>query len=135
MTKKAFDVTGMTCSACSAHVEKAVRKVEGVQDVQVNLLGNSMNVTFDPDATNEGAICRAVEHAGYGAFHKGDEKSGGKAEDVYKRQHQREARGREDGQTRPVIQREAERPSEESHALAEDGAWALQRGADRAGRV
>ncbi|WP_138294291.1 MULTISPECIES: heavy metal translocating P-type ATPase [unclassified Clostridium] len=95
MTKKAFDVTGMTCSACSAHVEKAVRKVEGVQDVQVNLLGNSMNVTFDPDATNEGAICRAVEHAGYGAFPKGDEKSGGKAQaqDEPAREAQRQKRG------------------------------------------
>ena len=49
--------------------------------------------------------------------------------------HQREARGREDGQTRPAIQREAERPSEESVALAVSSAWAVQRGADRAKRV
>ena len=40
--KQKFNVTGMTCSACSAHVEKAVRQVEGVDSVSVNLLGNSM---------------------------------------------------------------------------------------------
>ena len=45
--KQKFDVTGMTCSACSAHVEKAVCKLEGVRAVQVNLLSNSMQVEYD----------------------------------------------------------------------------------------
>lgn len=65
--KQRFDVTGMTCSACSAHVEKSVSKVEGVQEVQVNLLNNSMNVTFLEDKTNENAIIQAVVDSGYGA--------------------------------------------------------------------
>ena len=64
--KQKFAVTGMSCSACSAHVEKAVAKVEGVESVQVNLLSNSMVVSFDAPAT-ESAIIRAVEEAGYGA--------------------------------------------------------------------
>lgn len=61
-----FNVTGMTCAACSAHVEKAVRGVAGVDTVSVNLLMNSMMVSYGEPATEE-AICRAVEAAGYGA--------------------------------------------------------------------
>ena len=45
--KQTFQVTGMTCSACSAHVEKAVGKTPGVSDVCVNLLANNMQVTYD----------------------------------------------------------------------------------------
>ncbi|MBQ4088326.1 MAG: heavy metal translocating P-type ATPase [Clostridia bacterium] len=63
---KKFDVTGMSCSACSAHVEKSVRGVEGVTDVNVNLLSNSMTVEFAEPATVE-AIISAVEKGGYGA--------------------------------------------------------------------
>ena len=61
-----FDVTGMTCAACSAHVERAVRGVEGVKDVAVSLLTNSMTVDFSSPATAE-KICAAVSAAGYGA--------------------------------------------------------------------
>ncbi len=64
--KQKFDVTGMTCSACSAHVEKAVRQVPGVEQVNVNLLGNSMLVEYGEQADPAGII-RAVEAAGYGA--------------------------------------------------------------------
>ena len=66
MTKQVFDVTGMTCSACSAHVEKAVRKVEGVAQVNVNLLQNKMTVEYDAPASEE-AIIKAVVDGGYGA--------------------------------------------------------------------
>lgn len=62
-----FNVTGMTCSSCSANVEKSVRKVEGVQSVSVNLLSNSMAVEYDTAVTGNDAIIHAVEHAGYGA--------------------------------------------------------------------
>ncbi|MFQ9901623.1 MAG: heavy-metal-associated domain-containing protein [Ruthenibacterium sp.] len=55
----------MTCSACSAHVEKAVRKVQGVQNVTVNLLTNSMVVEAD-DSLSPQAVTAAVEKAGYG---------------------------------------------------------------------
>lgn len=62
-----YDITGMTCSACSAAVEKAVKKVEGVETVTVNLLTNSMSVAYNPDVTGEAAIIGAVDNAGYGA--------------------------------------------------------------------
>ena len=62
-----FDVTGMTCSACSAHVEKAVRKVPGVSKVTVNLLSNQMAVEYDENTTNANEIIQSVEQAGYGA--------------------------------------------------------------------
>lgn len=65
----------MSCSACSAHVEKAVSKVPGVNSVQVNLLQNSMVVDYDEAATNDQAIIRAVEEGGYGASVKGEEKA------------------------------------------------------------
>ena len=64
--KQKFTVTGMTCSACSAHVDKAVRKLPGVQNVNVNLLGGSMTVDGDDSVTPE-AVIAAVEKAGYGA--------------------------------------------------------------------
>ena len=65
--KQKFDVTGMSCASCSAHVEKSVSKVAGVQEVQVNLLTNSMSVVYDDSLTSSGAIVSAVEKAGYGA--------------------------------------------------------------------
>lgn len=61
-----FSVTGMTCAACSAHVEKAARSVEGVTEATVSLLTNSMQATFEAPATAH-AICSAIEKAGYGA--------------------------------------------------------------------
>ncbi len=64
--KQKFTVTGMTCSACSAHVDKAVRKLDGVCEVNVNLLGGSMTVDWDGELTPE-QIVSAVEKAGYGA--------------------------------------------------------------------
>ena len=65
--KQKFDVTGMTCAACSAHVEKAVCKVAGVDQVNVNLLSNSMVVEYNEETTDAGQIIHAVEEAGYGA--------------------------------------------------------------------
>ncbi|MDE7199287.1 MAG: heavy metal translocating P-type ATPase [Lachnospiraceae bacterium] len=66
MKTEKFNVTGMTCAACSAHVEKAVRGVAGVDKVSVNLLMNNMIVSYGESATAD-AICRAVADAGYGA--------------------------------------------------------------------
>lgn len=65
--KQRFDVTGMTCSACSAHVEKSVRKLQGVKSVAVSLLQNSMTVDYDGDILDSNDIIKAVEHGGYGA--------------------------------------------------------------------
>ena len=67
-----FDVKGMTCAACSAHVEKSVRKLEGVDDVSVSLLTNSMEVRFDPAAVTPDAICKAVASGGYSASPRGE---------------------------------------------------------------
>ena len=70
--KQQFDVTGMSCAACSAHVEKAVRAVSGIQEVQVNLLAGSMTATYNEQQTDAAAIIKAVEDAGYGASVRGD---------------------------------------------------------------
>lgn len=65
--KETYDVTGMSCSACSSHVEKAVSKLEGMDKVTINLLTNSMQVEYDENRLNNTAIEQAVEKAGYGA--------------------------------------------------------------------
>lgn len=65
--KQKFDVTGMTCSACSSRVEKCVRRLDGVKDVSVNLLTNSMQVEYEEGDTSDEKIIDAVVHAGYGA--------------------------------------------------------------------
>ena len=71
MQKETFSVTGMTCSACAARVERAVKKIEGTADVSVNLLTNTMTLAYDEATANPAAIIAAVEDAGYGASVKG----------------------------------------------------------------
>ena len=75
--KQRFQVTGMSCASCSAHVEKAVGGVSGVSQVAVSLLTNSMTVEYEESRTNAAAIVRAVENAGYGASPEGGEKKSG----------------------------------------------------------
>lgn len=70
LRKEQFDITGMTCSACSARVEKSVAKLPGIQEVSVNLLKNSMVASYDETALDTGQIVQAVEKAGYGAIPK-----------------------------------------------------------------
>ena len=67
MRKETYDVTGMTCSSCVRHVEKAVEKQPGVKKVTVNLLKNSMVVDYDENKLNQAEIEHAVSDAGYGA--------------------------------------------------------------------
>ena len=67
MKKDKFDVYGMTCAACSGHVDKAVKGVNGVIDVNVNLLSNSMEVTYDEKTCDINQISIAVDKAGYRA--------------------------------------------------------------------
>ena len=62
-----YNVTGMTCAACQARVQKSVSNLTGVQECNVNLLKNSMVVTYDDKNVNSGQIIAAVEKAGYGA--------------------------------------------------------------------
>ncbi len=65
--KKKFDVQGMTCAACQAHVQKAVEKINGVKSVNVNLLKNNMAVDFDDGVCTVADIENAVDKAGYKA--------------------------------------------------------------------
>ena len=67
MAHENFDVGGMTCAACQAHVEKAVEKLDGVQSVAVNLLSGSMAVDYDETVLSDQQICDAVDRAGYSA--------------------------------------------------------------------
>lgn len=67
MMTEQFAVTGMTCAACSAHVEKSVSRLSGVQSAPVNLMLGSMTVTYNEKAVTEGDIIAAVKAAGYGA--------------------------------------------------------------------
>ena len=80
--KQKFDVTGMTCSACSAFVDKSVRKVAGVLDVQVNLLTNNMVVEYNEDTVNPDAIISAVQDAGYDASLTSVKKEQAKTENI-----------------------------------------------------
>lgn len=67
MKRQLFNVTGMSCAACTARVEKVISTLPGIQQVQVNLLTRSMRVSFDENKLTEADIITAVEHAGYGA--------------------------------------------------------------------
>ena len=70
LQKEQFDITGMTCSACSARIEKSVGKLPGIKEVSVNLLKNSMVASYDESVLDTAGIVQAVEKAGYGAFPK-----------------------------------------------------------------
>ena len=76
-----YDVKGMSCAACSARVEKAVSRVEGVSSCSVSLLTNSMGVEGD---ASEQEILRAVEEAGYSAAPRGERKQAAKQEDAFR---------------------------------------------------
>jgi Cu+-exporting ATPase len=72
MKKEKYDVTGMTCAACSMAVEKSVKKLDGVENISVNLLQNNMNIAYDKDKLTRESIVKAVENAGYGAYRHSD---------------------------------------------------------------
>ena len=93
-----YQITGMSCAACSARVDKAVRHLDGVREVSVNLLTNSMLVSYDAPLTSE-MICAAVEHAGYGASLAAG-KGAGRAKDM---REEREAL--EDHETPKILRR------------------------------
>ncbi|MDP3129994.1 MAG: cation transporter, partial [Bacillota bacterium] len=65
--RKKYTITGMTCSACEAHVTKSVQALPGVRDVNVSLLTNAMTVDFDESAVDQTTIFQAVAEGGYGA--------------------------------------------------------------------
>ena len=65
--KERYHISGMTCSACSSHVEKAANKLEGVEKASVNLLTETMEIEYDESKVQRDGIIQAVEKAGYGA--------------------------------------------------------------------
>lgn len=67
MKKQLLDITGMSCSACSSRIEKVVNKMQGVEQMNVNLLKNNAHVTFDESVVDEKAIIARIEKLGFGA--------------------------------------------------------------------
>ena len=78
MEKLKFDISGMTCSSCASHVNRAVSKLKGVKNVNVNLLLNNMEVEFDNKILKSDDIIQAVEKAGYVASLDGNKKESNK---------------------------------------------------------
>lgn len=78
MGKLKFDISKMTCSSCASHVNRAVSKLKGVKNVNVNLLLNNMEVEFDNKILKSDDIIQAVEKAGYGASLEGNKKESNK---------------------------------------------------------
>ncbi len=67
MKNQKYNITGMTCSACQMHVENAVKKLDGIESVNVNLLANTMDTCYDERKLSNSAIIKAVKSSGYGA--------------------------------------------------------------------
>ncbi|MGM9569025.1 MAG: heavy metal translocating P-type ATPase, partial [Phascolarctobacterium sp.] len=67
MRKELLDITGMSCSACSSRIEKVVRRMEGVEDIAVNLLTNKAQLTYDENKLDTAAIIARIEKLGFGA--------------------------------------------------------------------
>ena len=67
MSQVKLNVTGMSCAACQAHVEKALGKTPGVTQATVSLMTNSASVTYDEKTVSTADLIAAVEHSGYGA--------------------------------------------------------------------
>ena len=67
MNKETLKITGMTCAACSARIEKVVSKMEGVEQISVNLATEKATVSYDPSLTDISSIKAKIEKTGYGA--------------------------------------------------------------------
>ena len=85
IASQSFEIEGMTCASCVQAIEKSVGKVDGVQEVTVNLATEKMNVSYDEDAINAGDIIKAVQDAGYQAAVEADKVS---SDDTDKKQKQ-----------------------------------------------
>ena len=87
--KQMFDIKGMTCSACSSAVGRAVSKLDAVSEVNVNLMTNSMSVIYDENIVTEADIIKSVEDAGYSASIQGEKSEkiiGDKQKDIWSEQ-------------------------------------------------
>lgn len=90
LNKEKFNVIGMTCSACSSHIDKAVSKLDGVNSVNVNLLNNNMVVSYDEKKLTSNDIINAVEKSGYKASLFNQQKStNNNAQDEFKKMKKR----------------------------------------------
>ena len=69
--KETYNIYGMTCSNCALHVRKAVEKLDGIKEVNVNIITNSMSITAD-DSLSSSLVCNAVKNAGYKAKLRGN---------------------------------------------------------------
>ena len=67
MKKQLLDITGMSCSACSSRIEKVVNRMQGVEQMSVNLLKNNAHVTFDESVVDEKEFIARIEKLGFGA--------------------------------------------------------------------
>ena len=71
MKKQRFNVTGMSCAACQAAIERTVGKMDGVQSAVVNLLANTLTTEYDETKVTNEAICSRIAQIGYGATPEG----------------------------------------------------------------
>ncbi|HZK42326.1 MAG TPA: heavy metal-associated domain-containing protein, partial [Clostridia bacterium] len=102
--KKTFAVTGMTCAACQAAVTRAVEKLDGVTEVNVNVLTGTMTLDLDPAIQKEAAVMEAVEKVGYGISLVGGSEGSKKADPRAERQKLVQEREREESlMTRRLI--------------------------------
>ena len=81
MQKQSFDIVGMSCAACAARIDKAVREVDGVNDCNVALLKNRLTVIFDESKVSDEIIKLAVKNAGYTALDSTGKSFAAKADD------------------------------------------------------
>lgn len=115
--KERYHISGMTCSACSSHVEKAANKLEGVEKASVNLLTETMEIEYDESKVQRDGIIRAVENAGYGAelLAAGGRTQGGEAQSGVSADGEAgQTAYRSQGADRTSVQKKAER---EAHAM------------------
>lgn len=82
MKSQKFNVTGMTCSACSTRIEKNINKTEGIKEANVNLLSNSMMIEYDDSIISENDIIKVVQDTGYDAHIVGSKRSSDKSQNV-----------------------------------------------------
>lgn len=133
MTKERYHISGMTCSACSSHVEKAVNKLAGMEKASVNLLTETMEVSYDGQELDWQQIVRAVEKAGYGA----ERISGGAHGPAGNR---REGNSRDSacgvaGQCGETVQRMETRNAGTGKTAGEEGRKNLQRKSEEEGKA
>ena len=91
MKKQLLDITGMSCSACSSRIEKVVNRMQGVEQMSVNLLKNNAHVTFDESVVDEKEIIARIEKLGFGASVHAAGAAAGVVRRIYARRYENSA--------------------------------------------